>query len=211
MAPQSAKKKDYRHGDLRKAALRAAVELIHERGDASFGLRDLAARVGVSHPALYRHFADRAALFSAIAYEGFALYGSTQVAALLGASANPDERLVILGLNHLRFAIDNPSYFRVMFGAKVVEHQINDVCLSTVATPTFQIIIDNAAALGGPKPLDFALMLWASVHGIAFLGMDAQLAHWGKSSQQDLENLVEQSVRFLVSGYQTKSGLLPQT
>ena len=196
-------KKDYRHGDLRKAALEAAIKLIEERGDASFGLRDLAARVGVSHPALYRHFADRAALFSAIAGQGFSLYGATQTAALQEAPQSPTERLVILGLNHLRFALENPSYFRVMFGAKIVEHRIDDESLSEVATPTFSIIVQNAAALNGPEPLDFAIMLWASVHGIAFLSMDAQLAHWGKSNQEALEKLVEQSVRFLIKGYQS--------
>jgi AcrR family transcriptional regulator len=198
------KKKEYRHGDLRKAALEAAVALIQERGDASFGLRDLAARVGVSHPALYRHFADRAALFSAIAAEGFALYGATQKVALKGAPKSPSERLVILGLNHLRFALSHPSYFRVMFGAKIVEHKMDDAALAQVATPTFNIIVETAAALNGDNPLDFALMLWASVHGIAFLSIDAQLAHWGKSKQEDLENLVEQSVRYLIKGYPQK-------
>jgi len=202
MPANSDRKKEYRHGALREAALKTAVELIAERGDASFGLRDLAARVGVSHPALYRHFADRASLFRAIAYEGFALYGATQQVALETAPQSPTEQLVILGLNHLRFALQNPSYFRVMFGAKVVEHKIDDDALSVVATPTLQIIVDVSAALKGPEPLDFALMLWSSVHGIAMLGMDAQLTHFGKSTQKDLEGLVEKSVRFLVRGYQ---------
>lgn len=152
MPTKSDRKKEYRHGALREAALKAAIELIAERGDASFGLRDLAARVGVSHPALYRHFADRAALFRTIAYEGFVLYGATQQVALETAPQCPTEQLVILGLNHLRFALQNPSYFRVMFGAKVVEHKIDDDSLSVVATPTLQRLVDVSATLKGPEP-----------------------------------------------------------
>ena len=44
----------------------AAVELLNERGLENLSLRQLADRLNVSAPSIYRHFADKAALKSAI-------------------------------------------------------------------------------------------------------------------------------------------------
>ena len=63
----------YHHGDLRSALVDQAVALITAQGDVSFSLRDLAGRIGVSHAAVYRHFADKTALLNAVAAHGFAL------------------------------------------------------------------------------------------------------------------------------------------
>ncbi|MGW4984607.1 TetR/AcrR family transcriptional regulator, partial [Streptomyces mirabilis] len=61
----------YHHGDLRAACLRAAWELLEEDGSAGLSLRAVARRAGVSATAPYRHFADRDALVSSVAAEGY--------------------------------------------------------------------------------------------------------------------------------------------
>lgn len=61
----------YHHGDLRAACLRAARELLEEDGSAGLSLRAVARRAGVSATAPYRHFADRDALVSAVAAQGY--------------------------------------------------------------------------------------------------------------------------------------------
>ena len=69
-------------GDLRRDLLDAALELIAREGPSSVSLRWLARRLGVSHAAPANHFPDKAALFTAIATEGFELLG----AAITGAT-----------------------------------------------------------------------------------------------------------------------------
>jgi len=54
--------KAYHHGDLRNALLTVALERLGLEGADALNLRKLAARVGVSHAAVYRHFADKQAL-----------------------------------------------------------------------------------------------------------------------------------------------------
>jgi AcrR family transcriptional regulator len=195
------KTRDYHHGELRPALLRAAVELVNERGDGSFGLRDLASRVGVSHPALYRHFADRAALFHAVAIEGFSLYAKTQQMVMSSSPDDPEEQLIRLGRNHLTFALEHPGYFRVMFGAQIGEHKLADESLNKVARPTLEIIATVASAFGKPEPLDFALCLWSSVHGIALLGLNGQLTFFSKTTTESVHALAEQSARYMIAGY----------
>src|SRR6266536_5182875 len=64
-------KRAYHHGDLRRALLVAAVEVIEESGPAALSLRDLARRAGVSHAAPQHHFGDKAGLLTAVAAEGY--------------------------------------------------------------------------------------------------------------------------------------------
>ena len=61
----------YHHGDLRRALLDAALQLVAERGIPDFTLREVARQAGVSHNAPYNHFADKAELVVALTVEGF--------------------------------------------------------------------------------------------------------------------------------------------
>ena len=58
-------KRPYHHGDLRRALLDAAVEVIEESGPTALSLRDLARRADVSHAAPQHHFGDKAGLLTA--------------------------------------------------------------------------------------------------------------------------------------------------
>ena len=62
---------DYHHGDLKNALVRSARAQIAEGGAAALNLRALAREVGVTHPAVYRHFASKEVLLEAVAQEGF--------------------------------------------------------------------------------------------------------------------------------------------
>ena len=61
----------YHHGDLRRALLNAALQLVTERGIHDLTLREVARQAGVSHNAPYNHFADKAELVVALTVEGF--------------------------------------------------------------------------------------------------------------------------------------------
>jgi len=65
------KRGKYHHGDLRRALLDAALELVNELGPSGITLREAARRAGVTHAAPYRHFADKGALLAAVAEQGF--------------------------------------------------------------------------------------------------------------------------------------------
>ena len=65
--------------DRSGAILKAATALFGERGYHSVGMDDIGTVVGVSGPALYRHFASKAALLaSAIEHEGADLLAEAQ-------------------------------------------------------------------------------------------------------------------------------------
>ena len=64
-------RRPYHHGNLRRALLDEALATIRAEGVDGLTLREIGARLGVSRTALYRHFADKRALLTAVATEGF--------------------------------------------------------------------------------------------------------------------------------------------
>lgn len=110
------KKVGYHHHDLRSALQDAALGLIAERHSPEFSLRELAAALGVSHPAVYRHFADKAALLEALAERGFGELRRYQEVELARAGPEALEQLYALDDAYIRFAAENPGAFWLMFG-----------------------------------------------------------------------------------------------
>ena len=72
-APRPARKRPdrYHHGDLQRALVQEALRTIQAQGVEGLTLRAVGKALGVSRTALYRHFADKSALLSAVAREGF--------------------------------------------------------------------------------------------------------------------------------------------
>jgi AcrR family transcriptional regulator len=97
----------YHHGDLRRAVLDAALDVIATDGPAALSLRDLARRAGVSHTAPAHHFGDKAGLLTAVAVEGSDLLGETL--------ADGPLELRELGVRYVRFALAHPAHFAVMY------------------------------------------------------------------------------------------------
>jgi AcrR family transcriptional regulator len=171
----------YHHGNLRRALIDEALATISAEGVGALTLREIGARVGVSRTALYRHFADKRALLTAVATEGFRALRERLVAAWEGGGRG-DAAFEAMGAAYVRFAVDNPAHYRVMFGGRVhAEAAEHDAELAREADGAFQALVDALAALrreGVVRADDTGLMalhVWALVHGVAMLGIDGQL------------------------------------
>src|SRR6266508_1182269 len=65
------KERPYQHGDLKRALLETAEQMLQEDRHWQFTLREVARRAGVSHGAPYNHFSDKSALLAELAMVGF--------------------------------------------------------------------------------------------------------------------------------------------
>src|SRR3954447_13541197 len=92
MPKPPADERPYHHGDLRRAIVKAAVEILHETQSLEFSLRELARRAGVSHNAPYKHFADKRELLAAVSAAGFDLLAKRLANAMQGQTS-PRARL----------------------------------------------------------------------------------------------------------------------
>lgn len=98
--------------DRHAAILHEAAALFAERGFSGVSLEDIGSAVGVSGPALYRHFANKQALLGAILVEVSErlLSGGRSV---IAGQGGPADRLDALIAFHVEFALRDADVIRV--------------------------------------------------------------------------------------------------
>jgi AcrR family transcriptional regulator len=189
--PARKKRSRYHHGDLRRALLNEAVRTIQSDGIDALTLRGVGARLGVSRTALYRHFTDKSALLAAVAAEGFRALREALVSAVERA-ADPAAGFKDQGRAYVRFAVQNPAHYRVMFGRSwgVRSEESEVVREGAAAFEALVALLVTLQAQGIARqgdPVQLARFIWASVHGVAMLALDGQWEH----QHTDLDVLVD--------------------
>ncbi|MDF6042905.1 TetR/AcrR family transcriptional regulator [Streptomyces sp. JH14] len=158
----------YHHGDLRRAVLTAALDVIRTEGPGALSLRDLARRAGVSHAAPAHHFKDRTGLLTAIAAEGYGLFADA-----LADAPDLRER----GVRYVRFATGHPAHFQVMFQPEL--HRPDDPELLAAKARAAQALragVTGLAAEGrGDDPRLAGIAAWSLAHGYATLLLSGNL------------------------------------
>jgi len=187
MSTSPHKKDRYHHGDLPAALLQQAGKILEKEGVEALSVRALTRRAGVSHAALYRHFRDHESLLAALAAEGFAMLGRAQ------RDAAASGGLRAMGEAYVRFALQHPQRFRLMFGGrlKIARH----AALREVALKTFEGLSGALAARVGDAPgaRDASVAAWALVHGLAQLLLGdriAPAAREGRSEDQFIRDVL---------------------
>src|ERR1700738_761716 len=182
----------YHHGDLRAACLRAAMELLEEDGAAGLSVRAVARRAGVSPGAPYRHYADRDALVSAVAAEGY-----RELAGYLSTAhpspSTPDD-LAAVAVAYVKFALEHPALFRTMFSDPCDGDSSERVAASTGIAEYVGSLSPPSLPGGASDALSTAV--WAVVHGLAFLHLDGKL---DTSTPQAVADRVRAAVLALVA------------
>ncbi|MCJ8157124.1 TetR/AcrR family transcriptional regulator [Sphingomonas sp. LaA6.9] len=169
--------KRYHHGDLRAALISAGLELLAERSADDLSLREVARHVGVSATAVYRHFPDKQALLSALAFEGMEELGRRQRAASEEAGGGL-EGFAASGATYVHFAVENPALFRLIF-ASAPPVRLLDAEPDRVGQAMRGLREDIAALMPAHLPeatrRTAALHAWSLVHGLAMLILDGQV------------------------------------
>lgn len=175
----------YHHGNLRAALVDAAVEASREHGPSGVVLRDLARRVGVSHNAAYRHFADRDALVAEVAERGMRALVDTMQRRLdevrgRGPVLRARRRLAELGRGYVEFALAEPGLFRVAFTAYPEPDGDQGPAVDPAADPLglLSVVLDELVDVGllarSARP-GAEVTCWAAVHGFSLLHLDGPL------------------------------------
>jgi AcrR family transcriptional regulator len=164
----------YHHGNLKEALLRAALELIAQKGPAGFTFAEAARWAGVSPAAPYRHFRDRDELLASIALRGFNQFEAALTRAWDDGRPDVFTAFDRLGKAYLAFARTEPAYYSAMFEAGI-PHATNPE-LREAGDRAFAVLRAAAEKLCAQAPpgkrppaLMVALHIWAVSHGIASL------------------------------------------
>lgn len=196
------RKRAYHHGDLERALVDTAVQLIGDEGVAALTLRSVGARIGVSRTALYRHFDDKAGLLARVASEGFRRLSEKLAAAVERAAGTAGDPLPAMAAAYVQFAQANPSHYETMFGGFLTDWgRYPD--LIRHANAAFGVLEDairgeqQKGRIVAGNPVELAEITWSLSHGIATLGA----AHHLERTARSVEELAVLGCHFLEHGF----------
>lgn len=164
----------YHHGDLRRAALDRALEIVAEIGPQALSLRAIAADLGVSHTAPRYHFGSNTGLLTAIAVEGFTILRDRLV-----ALRETEAPFLEFGVAYVQFATEHSAHFAVMFQPTLTDAE--DATLAEASQGAFGELRAGVAAIAPHSTTEHAAAVvtaaWSMMHGLATLELTGNLAH----------------------------------
>ena len=179
--PQAAR--PFHHGDLRRAIVKAALDLLSETESLELSLRELARRAGVTHNAPYKHFADKRDLLAAVSAAGFDML-TKRMAREIAALRDPQARLSAMMSAYIRHGVENPALYQLMFGGYLSGPDKARPAIERAAAEETKALLASAiidGALGRPIPNNARnerkisgaiLACWSLVHGLTLLVVD---------------------------------------
>jgi AcrR family transcriptional regulator len=168
----------YHHGHLREALIDGACQQIEQEGAIALNLSKLAQKIGVSQPAVYRHFPNKQALAISVAQRGFeqlteALQKTTQK-----VENDAFEGIRAIAQAYVEFALNHPEIARLMFSMKErVTESVLQNASKAAAVPLFRLV-ETAKQCDRLRDHDVeqaVRIMWAAIHGLAMLLMDEQI------------------------------------
>ena len=198
----------YHHGNLREALMRAALDLIAEKGPSGFTVAEAARSAGVSPAAPYRHFRDRDELLVDVAIQGFALFAEALEAAWNDGKPDVKTAFERVGRAYLAFARAEPAYYATMFESGLPHGATPE--LREAAERAYAVLRQASEALvagfpakGRPPASMVSFHIWAFTHGIASLF--ARSDEGRRKLPMSPEELLEAGMLIYLQGLSPKS------
>jgi AcrR family transcriptional regulator len=180
----------------------AATRLLDRHGPQGVTLRGAARQAGVSQAAPYRHFASKEALLAAVAAEAFLALKEACATAVAADPGDPIHRLEIVAITYVRFAVDHPARYRLMWAPtpRGRDHPALADAARTSGEPLFRVILECLPpGMGSETLVERLFVLWSLLHGLTGLVLDEQLPH-EVLERVPVEGLVRRALQVALDG-----------
>ena len=163
--------RSYHVGNVRIRLLDAAKTILEREGREHLQLRAIAARIGVSAPTVYYHYADKGSLLAALAREGFK--GLRAALEHADAGEGGGAGLSAISAAYLGFVDEHPALYRLMYEVRDSEPTAEVVAaeeeaLDAMREAVTRALSDDATAEAAHN---VAEALWAFGRGAAAVGL----------------------------------------
>jgi len=190
--------------DQRDRILGCACDLYLSGGLEGFSMRKLAKQVGVTAPALYRHYENREHVLADVVREAYREFTAYLYRALEGRTAL--ERFFRAGEGYLDFALQHPRWYELLFISP--EHMGMDELpddIEGMGCAVHQFWVDrvrecmDGGILRQGDPVQMSLTMWAHAHGLL------QLYHHGhfRMDENDFRRQFAASHAVMMTGIAT--------
>ena len=205
----------YHHGDLRRAIVKAALEILKETQSLDFSLRELARRAGVSHNAPYKHFADKRELLAAVSAAGFEMLTKRMAREVAGAG-NARKQMFAMLRAYIDHGVENPALYGLMFGGYLSGLDHGRPAIELAEAEKTKALLAGVIVAGGlgraipdtprneRKIAGAILACWSLVHGLTLLLADGLVG-----PREKCDVLGETVVQGMLDGLATELPALP--
>ncbi|MDT8368225.1 MAG: TetR/AcrR family transcriptional regulator [Longimicrobiales bacterium] len=182
--------------------LSEATELYLRDGFDGFSMRALARAVGVTAPALYRHYTSREHVLHEVIGEAYRRLGAELYTAL--SESTPKERLLRAIRGYVDFALGNPRLYEVLFvpprmmGDSELPEEI-EAQACAIGT-FFDDRVRECVAAGVLRDEGVSPTVWAHTHGLVSLYLRGRLDDRGVTSDAEFFALFERSTTRILEG-----------
>jgi AcrR family transcriptional regulator len=182
--------------DFRERLCDVAERLFGEHGIEAVTIRQLAAEMNVSPMTPYRYFTDKDAILAAVRARGFDRHAQALEQAYEEHVGEPDVRALALREAYVRFALENPEAYKLMFDTRQsTEAAYPDLVRAGARSRvTMTLHVHDMIAAGKLKgdPDRIGHMFWAAIHGPLMLHFSGML-----SPDQEVRGLINALVAAL--------------
>ena len=189
-------------GDLLREEILAATErlLLETGSEEAVSIRAVARATGVTAPSIYRHFVDKTHLLFEVCNRHFEALDEALELAVAGI-ADPVEAMHARGRAYVRFGIEHPEHYRIMFmgPAYATPDQWDDL----LGSGAFANLVRGIEALGEAgvlardrDPFTVALHVWANIHGLTSLLVARPTMPW-----PDLDTLIDDHLELCLAAH----------
>jgi len=202
----SAQRREQEKKGTEALILEEARSLLVKRGYPDFSLREVAERIGYSATTIYRYFENKDDLVLRILRGAFGDF-NRRLHQALASHTDPWERLSASGRAYVRFALEQPEHYRLMFMERCdLFLQVADEAAPPAPSPdtedfkaglyAVRDLIAEGMASGVFRKGDaegWSHFLWAHLHGVVALhiGMDdAMDQRWVEGMVEQMEQVV---------------------
>jgi AcrR family transcriptional regulator len=164
--------------EFRERLTRVAAHLFAERGYEGLTLRSIAAELGCSPMTPYRYFKDKREIFAAVRAAALREFAAAQEQARL-AEDEPVAQLAALGRAYVRFGIEHPEAYRLMFELdQPLPDDFPELREASRAAwlpirSAVEAVVEVGVLEGDPDVV--AHVFWSGVHGIVSLQLAGKL------------------------------------
>lgn len=182
MLTEESSPRERRYQRTQQAILHAALSILTEEGIDKLSIRAIADRIDYSPAALYEYYGSKEEIIGALCWEGHRTL--KRYMEQVPMSLAPDEYLLEIGFAYIRFALQNPAYFLLIFTSTTTRPSFEEGSMGKTSAELMdrdsafplllngvQRAIDNGVIhqVAGLSVVETAYAVWAAVHGAAML------------------------------------------
>lgn len=182
--------------EKQKKILDAARDLFMKEGYENVSIRKIADKIEYSPGTIYLYYKSKGEIFFVLCFMAFDKFYNEQLKA--DDISDPIEKLRESGRIYLRFAMENPEYYELMFLMKAPLEDYYEDVKSDTGSKSFDYLRDtiqqciDAGYFKGYDLMTATISTWAIVHGLATLHIKERLKPMtAEDEEQFMENCLD--------------------